>query len=333
MEYNARGVLVTGSFGLPIREVLRRYARIATIVAMMGVFAVPASANAPVGLQPTTTVFGRDQRVAAILEAQLASLAGTSPGRVGIAAIDLDRGTMVAINGDTPFPMASASKIAIAATFLDEVDKGRFTLDQKFPLMVPLPSRPGSTAIAPVRAGQSLSARTLIDMMMIHSNNQAADAILAAAGGPRAVNAWLANAGITGQRLDHDMATLVRDDGQVDPARVVDPRTSSTPHAMIALLTALDRGTVLSPTSRAVLFGAMSRCATGARRIKGLLPAGTEVEHKTGTLNRVTVDVGFMRLPDGRRIALSVFMAGPEGHAVHTVKIAEAAKLIYDNLY
>jgi len=50
------------------------------------------------------------------LERQLASLAAASPGDVGVAAVDLKTGELVSINGDTPFPMASTVKIAIAAT-------------------------------------------------------------------------------------------------------------------------------------------------------------------------------------------------------------------------
>ena len=47
--------------------------------------------------------------------------------------------------GDQRFPMASTSKIAIAATFLEGVDQGRWSLTSEFPLMVPVASRPFST--------------------------------------------------------------------------------------------------------------------------------------------------------------------------------------------
>ena len=51
-------------------------------------------------------------------------------GRIGIAAIDLfDRGRRSSILGDQPFPMASTSKIAIAAAYLEGVDQGRWSLN------------------------------------------------------------------------------------------------------------------------------------------------------------------------------------------------------------
>ena len=182
------------------------------------------------------------------------------------------------------------------------------------------------------RPGMSLTAQSLIELMITKSDNQATDAILHAVGGPSAVTRWLRNAGITGQRIDRDIATLLRDDlAKNDPSLGLDRRDSSTPAAMVRLLAALDRGEVLSPQSRAVLIGAMSRCLTGKTRIPALLPAGTMVAHKTGTLWAQTSDVGIIRLPDGRKVALAVFVTGQESHAAQARVIAQVARAVYDS--
>src|SRR6186713_1143947 len=97
------------------------------------------------------------------LVAQIAQIAEGSNGRIGVAAIDLSTGQEVAILGDQPFPMASTSKIAIAATYLEGVDRGQWSLTSEFPLMVPVASRPFSSSVAPVRPGAYLSARELIE--------------------------------------------------------------------------------------------------------------------------------------------------------------------------
>ena len=96
---------------------------------------------------------------------------------------------------------------------------------------------------------------------------------------------------------------------------------------MVTLLTKLDNGTVLTAQSRSFLFELMRRCQTGTRRIRALLPAGTRVEDKTGTLDGVTNDVGFITMPDGRRVAVAVFARG--GRDRQPV-IAEVARVIYD---
>jgi beta-lactamase class A len=73
----------------------------------------------------------------------------------------------------------------------------------------------------------------------------------------------------------------------------------------------------------------MRRCATGSNRIRGILPPGATVEHKTGTLSGYTGDVGFLTTPEGRRIAVAFFARGGSNRPA---VIATAARAIYDAL-
>ena len=68
-----------------------------------------------------------------------------------------------------------------------------------------------------------VSAQRLIELAITRSDNNATDALLAAIGGPSAVNRWLARAGLSGMRMDRTIATLVRDDGAVNPAIIGRP--------------------------------------------------------------------------------------------------------------
>ena len=265
------------------------------------------------------------------LEYQLASLAEASHGRIGVAALDLDTGRTVSVLGDQPFPMASTSKIAIVATFLAGVDQGRFRLTDQYPLMLPLPSKKFEGPVAPVHPGPELSAEQLIELALTRSDNHATDALLAVVGGPAAVTRWVrTTTGISEFRLDRDIATLVRDDGAVNPALVVDRRDSITPVAMVRLLSGLYRGQWLSGSSRNVLLGAMSRCQTGRNRIRALLPEGTAIAHKTGTLANTASDVGFIVTPDGRNLAVAIYVTGQTGKQERESRIALLARAIYD---
>lgn len=275
----------------------------------------------PQTLQPT---------YASALEAQVASLANGAQGRIGVAAIDLSSGRTVSVLGNQPFPLASTSKIAIAATFLEGVDQGRFRLSDQFPLMIPVPSKKFSSDEAPVRPGAMVSAERLIELSITRSDNNATDALLAAIGGPSAVNRWLGRAGISGMRMDRTIATLVRDDGAIDPAKSVDLRDSATPLAMVELLGGLHRGQWLSASSRSVLLGAMSRCVTGKRRLPALLPAEARLAHKTGTLFNTSSDVGIIETPDGRAMAVAVYVTGQGGKPGREGRIASIARVIYD---
>jgi beta-lactamase class A len=266
----------------------------------------------------------------AAFQQKIASLADASQGRIGVAAMDLTSGQMVQVMGDQPFPLASTVKIAIAATFLEGVDKGRFSLQDKFPLMVPLPSRKFDGPVAPVRAGAQLTADRLIDLALTRSNNQAADALLAAVGGPRAVNAWLRRAGIYDIHMDRDIATLVRDDGAVDPATTVTTRDVTTPLAMVQLLAGIYQGKWLSASSREYLLDTMRRCVTGRHRIPAMLPDNAQVAHKTGTLFDTSSDVGLIEAPDGHVVAVAIYVTGQGAHPARDNRIATIAEAVYD---
>jgi beta-lactamase class A len=249
--------------------------------------ASPALAEASPGLQ--------------FLEARLASLGNSSPGNIGMAALDLKTGELVSIYGDEPFPMASTVKVAIAANYLAQVEHGRRTLNDRI-------------------AGASAS--SLMDRMLIHSDNRATDLLLHNLGGPRMVQAWLDQNNVSGLRIDRSIAGLL-----AAKRDLRDVRDSSTPKAMVELLRRIDSGKLLQPWSRSYLLGVMAKCATGKNRMRALLPAGTRVEHKTGTLSGYTSDVGFITLPDGRRLAVAFFA---RAGANRPLTIAQAARAVYD---
>jgi beta-lactamase class A len=253
----------------------------------LAVFAQPALAEAPTQLQS--------------LEQRLAALATENPGEYGIAAMDLATGEMVSFNGHEPFPMASTMKIAVAAAYLAQVDAGRRSLDD----MV-----------------GGLSAGQLMDAMITRSDNRATDMLIATLGGPAVIDGWLRAHGLQGIRVDRTIAQLLGDRRDLH-----DIRDSSTPAAMLGLLRLIDSGDALSATSRHLLLDMMRRCETGSNRIPGLLPRNVRVEHKTGTLSGYTGDVGFLTLPDGRRIAVAFFARGGTNRPA---VISTAARAIYD---
>lgn len=266
-------------------------------------------------------------------EQRIAELADGDRGRIGVAALDLTTGEQVAVLGDQLFPMASTSKIAIAATYLEMVEQGRYSLTSEFPLRIAVRSAKYSTPVAPVRDGNYMPAIDLIEIMITRSSNPATDALLNAVGGPSAVNAWMRRQGINDFSIDRDIATLVRDDGEYDPATWIDPRDSATPRAMVRLLQGLHRGDFLSNQSRLVLLGAMSRTVTGRRRIPANMPSEARVSHKTGSLNNTSSDIGIIESPDGRAIAVAIYVTGQGSRLNREARIAEIARALYDGFY
>jgi beta-lactamase class A len=313
----------------------RRASNVLALLLACGGSLSPASAGDLNEIQSAfDNTFGTEQRAPrsydSPFEAQVAALASAEQGRIGVAAVDLSSGRSVAVLGNQPFPMASTAKIAIVATFLEGVDQGHFRLTDQFPLMVPVPSRKFDGPVAPVRAGAMMSAERLIELALTRSDNRATDALLAVVGGPQAVNRWLRRAGITELHMDRDIATLVRDDGAVDPARTIDTRDSATPVGMVRLLSGLYRGEWLSASSRSVLLGAMERCATSRHRMRALLPEDARIADKTGTLYNTASDVGIFHTPDGRAVAVAIYVTGQGDKTSRNTRIANIARALYD---
>lgn len=310
-----------------------------TAAIVLGAASLGAPAQAQTNFEASfDTALGTEQRAPrdftahydTSLERRIASLADGENGRIGVAAIDLVSGEQVSILGDQRFPMASTSKIAIAAAYLEGVEQGRWSLSSKWPLKIPVRSKAFSTVAAPVRNGNHLSAAELIELMITRSSNPATDALLAAVGGPSVVNDWMRRQGIENFTLSRDIATLVRDDGEINPAAHIDIRDSATPMAMTKLLAGLYQGKFLSAQSRRVILGAMERCRTGTRRIPKLLPASAQVMHKTGSLNNTSSDIGVIHTPDGRAIALAIYVTGQGSRPNREAKIAQLARALYD---
>jgi len=283
-------------------------------------------------------------------------------GRIGVAAQEIGSGERITVNGDETFVMASTYKVAIAVALLDRVDKGELKLSDLIDISQEMMVA-GDNAIAQnfVHPGIKLSVANLIEPMITESDNTATDICLKLAGGPEAVTKMMRSIGIKDLRVDRYVTEILRDFYGLpdkayasvlaeaiakDPTLAAkqsdrnlkfeqeDPRDQTSPNAMLELLLAIDSGKALSKKSREFLLGVMSRTRTGGGRLKGLLPKGTPVAHKTGTIGGVANDVGFITLPDGRRFAIVVFTkSSTTPEAYRDRAIAEVSRTLYDFYY
>lgn len=293
------------------------------------------------------------------LDAEIERLAQGSGGVVGVAAWRLDgKGPKVLANPGVPFPMASTFKVAVAGALLSAVDQGRVSLDDM--IAIDRQNYVPSEVIAErfVHPGVSLSIANLLELMLTESDNTATDLLMDVAGGPQAVTRWVESQGVRGQRIDRGTEDLLRDffdlpplpfaeamaaAEQADPALMArgakpnarfddDPRDTSTPEAMAELLTHIFRGQALSAESTAILKEIMQRCRTGEARLKGRLPSGAIVAHKTGTIGGTVNDVGVMTLPGDRgHLVIAVFVKESSlPFEARELAIAEIARTIRD---
>ena len=242
------------------------------------------------------------------IHASLDSLSRNVDGRIGVAAMVLETGEVVSVRGTERFPMQSVYKLPIAMGVLARVDRGLLRLDQ--------PVAIDSADIAPVHSpirekyphgGVTLSLRELLAGAIVESDGTASDVLLRLVPAS-AVTAFVRSLGVKAMHIVATEKAMARDS-------MVQYRNWSTPAGAVALLRALQNGRGLSARSRALLLGWLTQTGIGAARLKGGLPAGTTVAHKTGTdrtsggLTRATNDIGLITLPDGRHLAIAVFVA------------------------
>lgn len=267
------------------------------------------------------------------LKAQMEAIAKAARGPVGAAVMLVESGESVALNGRQRFPMQSVYKIPIAMATLHAVEQGRFALDQR----IPIPARDivAAPIHSPIRekyphGTMSLRVRDLLRYMIVESDGTASDILLRLVKGPEQVTTYLRRLGVK----EVIVATTERAMGQSERVQY---RNWATPKGALRLLEILHRGKGLSRTSRALLLRWMVETGTGLHRIKGELPAGTVVAHKTGTsgtvggITRATNDVGLVTLPDGRHLAIAVFVSDTKAdEATREAVIAKIARVAYD---
>ena len=297
-----------------------------------------------------------------LLEAEIGRLSAISGGKVGVGVIHIESGRELFVNGNEPFPMASTFKVPIAVELLARVQAGTVRLDSMVTIH-PSDLHPGSGTLTGLfnDPGVSLSVHNLLELMLLISDNSATDIMLKVAGGSAAVNARLAALGITGISVNRPTIELIADvvgvrdlgpesgwsiarfdslNNAVTPMQRQDARTAfyrdrrdtSTPEGMARLLAKIHRGQALGPERTAQLLDIMLRCETGAARLKGLLPPGIPVRHKTGSLGvGVANDVGIIELPDAGHLVVAVFVKeSTRDVAAQERTIAQIARAAYD---
>ena len=267
------------------------------------------------------------------------------PGKTGIAVRRIDGGSWEAGHRiDEPFPQQSVSKLWVALTLLDKVDKGQVSLSEAIritPDDLTLFHQPLAAEVA--REGAvTKSVYTLLEKALASSDNTANDTLLRRAGGPGEVNAFLQRnelgrirfgpgerlmqSGIAGLDWDQSLSkgrrfyaararVPVATRRAALDAYLADPIDGASPGAIVRALGKLTRGELLSENSTRLVQSILMRTRSGPNRLKAGVPAGWEFLHKTGTgqvLGSTATgynDVGIMTAPDGTRYAVAVMLA------------------------
>jgi beta-lactamase class A/beta-lactamase class A VEB len=267
------------------------------------------------------------------LRTKLERIVGSAKGNIGVAVLGLENDDTLTINGNGKFPMQSVYKFPLALAVLDQVDKGKLSLDQQIYLKKEdlLPKTWSPLREKYPNGNINITLDELLTYTVSESDNNGCDILFRLVGGTKIVDQYVHNLGITNIAIVATEEVMAKD-------WEVQYRNWSSPAAMGQLLYMFYQGKILSRKSEDYLMQLMVKTNRGPGRLKGLLPEGTIVAHRTGVsdtndngITAATNDVGIVTLPNNRHFAIVVFVSNSNAEEkARDEVIAHIAKSVWD---
>ena len=266
------------------------------------------------------------------LRQQIRDIAGDAHGKVSVACSLPGSALNCDLDPNARPPMQSVFKLPLAVTVLHQIEQGTLSLDQ--PVRFLPQDRILPHVYSPLQdqypnGGVDVPLRELVRLTVSRSDNVAADILLRLLGGPKAVNTYIASLGINGFHLQDDEAVLHREVS-------AQYRNWFEPAGAVQLLRRISDNSPLTTEHTQLLLGWLTSDFR-TKRLEGNLPTGTHVAHKSGTSDvddgvaHATNDIGLISIPDGRRIAIAVFVTDSTAdEATREQVIARIARAAYD---
>ncbi len=328
-----------------------RYVAIALVASLLTACStdleIPTGLPTPPPTTPASPLAPIELRRDAALEAEIAKIAEAAKGKVGIAAVELDTGRAALLHGDDRFPMQSVYKLPISMAVMEQVRLGKLDLEEKIGVSKEDMVRQGMRS--PLRDenpnGGEFTIRELVRLSIVESDGTASDVLMRVLGGAAPIQEYLATIGIDGIAVVNTEKELgakweTQFDNYATPVAAAELLRWLNAAASVSTGNDSDRGP--SPageelTEYQLLMKFMADSNPGAKRLKGELPPGTYVAHKTGTsgtrdaITSATNDIGVIRFPDGRRVAIAVFVSNsPADEKTREAVIAKTVKAVWD---
>lgn len=267
------------------------------------------------------------------LQQEIRKIAADARGKVAVACSLPGSDLKCDLEAHSRPPMQSVFKFPLAVYALHLVEAGKFTLDQPIRFLPSdriLPHTHSPLQDKYPNGDVDVALRELLRLAVSESDNVAADIAMRVAGGPGELEAYIRSLGVEGFHLEDDERGLARDVS-------VQYRNWFEPASAVKLLRRISDNSPLTPAHTELLLGWLRDSPTGPNRIKGKLPPGTAVMHKTGTsgtkggVTFATNDIGLIELSDGRRLVLAVFVTDSKaGEATRDAVIARITKAAYE---
>ena len=213
------------------------------------------------------------------ITSRIASIVKAFGGQMGVAAINLRTGEVIAVNADARFPTASTIKTAVMVEAWQQAADGRLPIDTRIALR-DLDKVGGSGVLRGLGEGLSLSIADLIHLMIVLSDNTATNMLIERLGTAR-VNARLESYGLTETKLFRPTFR----DGRPDVLPELEREYGlgmTTPRDMAKLMALIGERKAVSGEASDAMLATLRRQQDRAM-IPRHIPGDVQVGNKTGT--------------------------------------------------
>ena len=267
------------------------------------------------------------------LKVKIEKIIENTSGKIGVTVMDIESKDTLTLNNQIKYPMQSVYKFPLALAVLNQVDKGKLSLKQKIRLDKNnlIKNTWSPLRVKYSKVDTSITLDEILNYTVSKSDNNGCDILFNLVGGTKAVNRYIHNMGVTN-------ISIAETEKEMHKAWDVQFKNWCYPNAMAQLLYKFYNGEILSNDSRNYLMNIMINTVSDSNRIKGLLPQGTVVAHKTGTsdtnkdgVTAATNDAGIITLPNGHHVILVVFVSNSKDNdKIRNEVIAEIGKAVWD---
>ena len=233
---------------------------------------------------------------AADLESRIAPLVKEHKGKVAVAVKHLKTGESFYLHADDAMPTASLIKLPIMVETYWQAKEEKVKLDTTLTLKKD-DKVPGSGILTNhFSDGATFPLKDAVRLMIVFSDNTATNMVLDQIGIP-STNKRMAELGFKNTKINAKV--FKGSTTSIDPEGMKKYGLgSTTAREMVQLLELIDAGKVASPDACKEMLGHLKAC-DDKEKMTRLLPVGTVVAHKTGSVNASKTDAGIIYLKSG----------------------------------
>ena len=228
------------------------------------------------------------------LAERLQPLISAHEGEVAVAVKHLTKGESFAYKADEPMPTASLIKLPVMVEAYRQANEGKIKLAETVTFEED-DKTPGSGILSTqFSPGATFTLRDAIRLMIAYSDNSATNLVLEKIGLP-ATNELMEKLGYSNTKVH---AFVFRPMSSIAPERSRQfGLGSTTAGEMIRLVEAIHGKTIVTPEACDAMLDHLRQCQD--KRLSKLLPPGTKVAHKTGSVAAVRTDAGLIETTGG----------------------------------